>query len=306
MNRQNEAQKKMVKGFLFDLSSDERTIRVGAIRGLINFATAEGVEEAVKQRIPHEKDPVCLQGLEEILRICGQKSDKVKFRLVDRTSNKAAPSPVSSNSVSIKPKLENQRQKPVENKFNRTSSGISNEPLQGKTDDSSLNVKESDAGNNDLSAMTAKATETQLNWKLRLKNMLDWAGRNDLRVSEPGATIIGIVLVCFVAFISYNLVGTDKRYTSGTRARGSLPAKKQNPGAIQTTDLSPGESLKGTLKEYNIFGQSWLFLSDDDRLFRLKLGVSPSFFRVEEKVKVKVESCEKNSLGHTVIIGKVE
>ncbi len=303
-----------VKGLLFDLSSDEKTARVRAIRGLIQFATLEPVKQAVREIFESEQDPHCKQGLKEILDIYEQNSEKGKIRLVRGQTSFAALSSLDPE------KLNNEKQPlpktaavPIK-KINLTSGHENKIRSMPTKEQPTVNQRQSDASGDTIETVqaedkTEKPTNPSFNQRLeglkKISNsVLEWAAQNNLRVTGAGLGIIMAVLLCFAAFVVYNVSSGSQISYSGKS--GKLVEKVAALGEIQTGDVPTGEVIKGTLKEYNQFAQIWFFLADDGRLYKLKLNKAPGFYKVEEKLDVLVEGCQKNSLGHTVLMGNAE
>lgn len=297
-SEQKIAEENMVRELLFDLSSAEKSVRAGAIHTLVRYASHAGVEAAVRSSYELEQDPYCRQGLEAILDVYNKKSGRIECRLLNR--------PSSANTATVQPptnpvfKAAPSRNEPVavEKKISLVSSTANPEPIKVAvplpTTSTTAPVKES------VSPVSAK--EKLLVAVDLLKKKLEWAAQNDVGVSGMGMGIIIFALVCFVSFLTYNMIMSHERFSVSSTAQ---VAKSAVPGEIQLTEVKSGELIQGTLKEYNLFGQTWAFLSDDNRLFKLKLNQSPGFFKVEERLKITVESCERNSLGHIVLIGTV-
>jgi len=304
----NEAQMHMIKELLFDLSSGESTVRANAIRALIPFATCEGIEEAVKQRYSLEQDRFCKHGLEEILKICASKSENQQIRLVDKPFTIASPAPSAPAVVSAKPLSKTAAPLSVKKIGPDALPGVTAlqqpkiepEP-QADIVPEPQNTPVDDGSGKDLH----KPFKKKFAYLLQLlRTKLEWAAQNNVVASEMGMGIILAVLIFFAIFTSYSIIrGGEKFSFSDTQKSAS---RARIPGEIQTEEISPGKMLKGTLKEYDLFAQSWFFLSDDEKLFKIKLDKAPGFYKVEDKLNVLVESCEKNTRGHLVLVGKVE
>lgn len=305
----NEAQMHMIKELLFDLSSGESTVRANAIRALIPFAACEGVEEAVKLRYSLEQDHFCKQGLEEILEVCASKSENKQIRLVDRPFTLTAPSPPAPTAVSEKPQSKMAAAPPPVKKISLTSQpggktlqppSIAPEPHADIAPEPQNTPVNDGSGKNLHKSFKEKLADLlQL-----LRTKLEWAAQNNMVASEMGMGIILAVLLCFAIFTSYSIIRGGEKFSFADV--GKSASKAHIPGEIQTEEIAPGRLLKGTLKEYDLFAQSWFFLSDDEKLFKIKLDKSPGFYKVEDKLNVLVESCEKNARGHLVLVGKVE
>lgn len=147
---------------------------------------------------------------------------------------------------------------------------------------------------------TFKAKLAELVDFLKLK--LEWATQNNLKASNLGMVVILVVLVSFTTIAFYSIIRSGERFSFSGLEKSDKP---RILGEIQTEDVVPGSILKGTLVEYSLFGQNWVFISDDDKLFKIKLDKAPSFYKVQDKLNVVVEACEKNTLGHIVLIAKV-
>lgn len=312
----------MIKGLIFDLSSDEKTVRTRAIRGLIQFASHDGVEEAVRKSYEVEEDSFCRQGLEEILEICDRKSGKIEIQLVGKSpsfSKALNPEarPVENRKTNLNPedKIASAEKEfsihPVSTKAPFSVSQDANQVLLTESSKQQARGSDSQKGHENSSSQTPTNTQTNKTFKEKLEAFkafarvqLEWAANNNLNISGLGLGIILIIILCIVAPISYNtIMGSNKLLYSGTL--GPKKEKVSIPGEFQTEAVQAGEILKGTLKEYDLFGQIWFFLADDGKLFKMKLQKSPGFYKIKEKLRVQIEACEKNSLGQTVLIGKV-
>ena len=298
----------MIKELLFDLSSGENTVRANAIRALLPFATSEGVEEAARLRYSQEQDHFCRQGLEELLEICANKSGNKQIRLVDRPFTFATPSPPAPTVISEKPQNKIAAAPPAK-KISLTSlpGGKTLPPANFSPEPQKIALPESQ--NLAVEADTGKKLPKSFKEKLAallqfLRTKLEWAAQNNMVASEMGMGIILAVLICFAIFTSYSIIRGGENFSFSEA--GKPAGRAHIPGEIQTGEIAPGRLLKGTLKEYDLFAQSWFFLSDDEKLFKIKLDKSPSFYKVEEKLSVLVEACEKNARGHLVLVGKVE
>lgn len=312
--KQKIAEENMVKELLFDLSSAEKSVRAGAINTLVKYASHTGVEAAVRNSYSMEQDPYCRQALEAILDVYKINTGKLECRLPNRPIpvNTAHSQPQSK--ILAKPTAGQNEAVAVEKKISLVPSSVKNssatqtakidgnlkqeqikEPLPSATTPVTRPIEPP------VPPVSAKEKLAAAAALLRIK--LEWAAKNDVGVSGLGMGIIIVALICFVSFITYNMIMSNERFSVSSAAQMS---KAVVPGEIQTDEVKSGELIQGTLKEYNIFGQTWAFLSDDNKLFKLKLNKSPGFFRVEEKLRVTVESCEKNSLGHTILVGTVE
>jgi len=310
----------VVKELLFDLSSDEKTVRAGAISGLLKFATLEPVAQAAREIFDSEQDPHCKQGLQEILDIYERNSGDAKIRLV-RSPHFKQPD-TRKLSPGVQPEPEAPKLRLVDSKIRthppragvHTGSASISETRQ-LADKNTVQTAETGNKDNMSEADTPKLEqEEQPAQSARLplsleelkkisNDWLEWAAQNNLRVSQSGLGIILTFLLCFALIVSYNIYRGNVISYSGESGKLEHAI---NPGQIQTGEIPRGEIIKGTLKEYNNLAQIWFFLADDGRLFKLKLDKSPSYYRVEEYLEVLVEGCSKNSLGHTILMGKAE
>ncbi len=270
-------QQRIIRELVFDISSDEPGLRARAILALSQFAGCSGVEEAVRLRYEVETDPVCRKSLEEILDACTAKADGSKIRLTGRTYAKE----------NAKPQITKSSPPPV----------IDNPPLPEA--DQPL-VSEPDGSENQT--LIEKPSESVFPaWQTKLKEQLVLVFSERVATSTPVLAVFVVVLVCLVTVMAYSIIRSSDRITPPVRVEQKAVPKIY--GGIQTEDVAPGQLIKGTLKDYEIFGQSWLFLSDDDRHFKLKLDKSPGFYKIEDKLTVRVESCTRNSRGQVMIIG---
>ncbi|MBU1108591.1 MAG: hypothetical protein KKB51_18085 [Candidatus Riflebacteria bacterium] len=286
-SNKEEAQEHMIRELLFDLSSDDRTVRAGAINDLAQFAAHDAVVEAVRKRHNLEQDPYCKKGLEDILTIGARESDGAQIRLVEKPFKLGNSSPPAPTASTVPSPLPASKAPPIAAESPKTKASL--------TDEITPIIIAPPAQQKSFKAKLAEFVDF-------LKLKLEWAAQNNLKASNLGMVIILVVLVSFATLSIYSIIKSGERFSfSGLEKTG----KPQVLGEIQTKDVAPGSVLKGTLKEYNLFGQSWVFISDDDRVFKIKLDKSPSFYKAEEKLNVLVEACEKTALGHTILIAKV-
>lgn len=274
MNRAAKDEEHAVKELIFDLSSCEVSIRQRAIFSLCRFAVREDVFLAAKERFAFETDPVCRKELEKIMLTHEDMLNPGRIRLVSR------------------PKIEDgERSAPEKESAEKGADSKIREKLEESSevaDETTLNV------------VNKKTFEDSLK---RIIEKLDWAFSNTMTFSRTGLWLLLFVVGVLTVLLTQSIMnrGTNFAATASDENRHGKIF-----GEIQTESVSSGQTLTGTLKGYEQFAQTWFFLSDDHRLFRLKLDKPPDFYKIEEKLEVYVEDCRKNALGHVVLIARRE